>query len=60
MQRDERLRAGRPPLTVVPVVLGAGKPLFERPLPGPPMRLTASLPRPTGMVELRFEVRDRR
>lgn len=44
-------------VTVVPVVLGAGKPLFERPLPGPPMRLTASLPRPTGMIELRFEVR---
>jgi dihydrofolate reductase len=42
---------------VVPVVLGAGKPLFQRPLPGPPMRLTASLPRPSGMIELRFEVR---
>jgi dihydrofolate reductase len=44
-------------VTVVPVVLGAGKPLLERPLPGPPMRLTASLPRPSGMIELRFEVR---
>jgi dihydrofolate reductase len=44
-------------VTVVPVVLGAGKPLFERRLPGPPLRLTASLPRPSGMVELRFEVR---
>ena len=43
--------------TVVPVVLGAGKPLFERPLPGPPLRVTGSLPRPNGMVELRFEVR---
>ncbi len=43
--------------TVVPVVLGAGKPLFERPLPGPPMRLTASLPRPNGMVELHYDIR---
>ena len=43
-------------LTVVPVVLGAGKPVFDR-LPGPPMRLTASLPRRSGMIELRFEVR---
>jgi dihydrofolate reductase len=44
-------------VTVVPVVLGSGKPLFDRRLPGPPMRLTAALPRPSGMIELRFEVR---
>src|SRR5262245_40571609 len=30
-------------VTVVPVVLGAGKPLFDRRVPGPPMRLTESL-----------------
>jgi dihydrofolate reductase len=44
-------------VTVVPVILAAGKPLFERPVPGQPMRLTALLPRPSGMIELRFEVR---
>jgi dihydrofolate reductase len=41
-------------VTVVPVVLGAGKPLFERRLPGGPMRLTGVLPRASGMVELRY------
>jgi dihydrofolate reductase len=46
-------------VTVVPVVLGAGKPLFDRRLPGGPMRLTGALPRPTGMVELRYELVDR-
>ena len=44
-------------VTVVPVVLGAGKPLFDRRLPGPPMQLTDVLPRASGMVELRYEVR---
>ena len=44
-------------VTVVPVVLGAGKPLFDRRLPGGPMQLTDVLPRPSGMVELRYEVR---
>lgn len=44
-------------VTVVPVVLGTGKPLFDRRLPGAPMRLTAALPRPSGMIELRFDVR---
>jgi dihydrofolate reductase len=44
-------------VTVVPVVLGEGKPLFDRRLPGPPMQLTDVLPRPSGMVELRYEVR---
>jgi dihydrofolate reductase len=49
-------------VTVVPVVLGEGKPLFDRRLPGGPMRLTAVLPRPSGMVELRYaiEARERR
>jgi dihydrofolate reductase len=40
--------------TVVPVALGAGKPLFDRRLPGGPMRLMGVLPRPGGMVELRY------
>jgi dihydrofolate reductase len=44
-------------VTVVPVVLGAGKPLFDRCVPGPPMRLTEVLPRPSGMIELHFDVR---
>lgn len=44
-------------LTVVPVVLGAGKPLFERPLPGGPMQLTGTRTFGNGMVELRYAVR---
>lgn len=44
-------------VTVVPVVLGAGRPLFERRLPGGPMQLIGSRPFDSGMVELRFEVR---
>jgi dihydrofolate reductase len=43
-------------VTVVPVILGTGKPLFDRRLPGAPMRLTAALPRPSGMIELRYEI----
>jgi dihydrofolate reductase len=41
---------------VVPVVLGGGKQLFERCLPGGPMQLTGVLPRDNGMVELRYEI----
>jgi dihydrofolate reductase len=41
-------------VTVVPVVLGAGKPLLDRPLPGGPLQLTDVLPRSSGMVELRY------
>jgi dihydrofolate reductase len=44
-------------LTVVPVVLGQGKPLFDRRLPGGPMQLTGARPFSTGMVELRYEIR---
>jgi len=44
-------------VTVVPVVLGRGKPLFDERLPGDPMRLRAVLPRVNGMVELDYEVR---
>jgi dihydrofolate reductase len=44
-------------LTVVPVVLGAGKPLFDRRLPGGPMQLTGTRTFETGMVELRYQLR---
>jgi dihydrofolate reductase len=43
-------------ITVVPVVLGEGKPLFDRRLPGPPMQLVSTRAWDTGMVELRYEV----
>jgi dihydrofolate reductase len=46
-------------VTVVPVALGAGKPLFGEQLPGGPMRLMEVLPRASGMVELRYEIVDR-
>ena len=46
-------------LTVVPVALGEGKPLFDRALPGGPMQLTGTRTFATGMVELRYEL-DRR
>ncbi len=44
-------------LTVVPVLLGAGKPLFDRPPPGGPLQLTGTRPFVTGMVELRYELK---
>ncbi|MFL5870944.1 MAG: dihydrofolate reductase family protein, partial [Solirubrobacterales bacterium] len=43
-------------VTVVPVVLGEGKPLFDRRVADAPMRLTGALPRSNGMVELRYEL----
>lgn len=43
-------------VTVVPVVLGAGKRLFERPLPRDSMRLTGTRAFENGMVELRYEL----
>jgi dihydrofolate reductase len=43
-------------VTVVPVVLGTGKPLFDRGVGGEPMRLVGVLPRPSGMLELRYEL----
>ena len=43
-------------LTVVPVILGAGKPLFERPLPRGPMQFIGGTPYRNGMVELRYEL----
>jgi dihydrofolate reductase len=44
-------------VTIVPVVLGGGKPLFERRLAGA-MQLKGVLPRRNGMVELDYYVRD--
>src|SRR5262245_9941982 len=44
-------------VTVVPVVLGKGKPVFERRLPGGALQLTGVFPRANGMVELRYAVR---
>jgi dihydrofolate reductase len=41
-------------VTIVPVVLGDGKRLFDRRLPGGPMQLTGVFPRVNGMVELRY------
>ena len=44
-------------LTVVPVVLGGGKPLFDRRVPGGPIQLTGTRRFDSGMVELRYEIR---
>jgi dihydrofolate reductase len=44
-------------VTVVPVVLGEGKPLFDRRLPGGPMQLIGTRAFGSGMVELRYEIR---
>jgi dihydrofolate reductase len=44
-------------LTVVPVVLGGGKPLFERPIPDGPLRLRGIRAFRNGMVELRYTAR---
>jgi dihydrofolate reductase len=43
-------------LTVVPVVLAEGKPLFAEPVPGGPLKLTGTTVHRTGMVELRYEL----
>jgi dihydrofolate reductase len=43
-------------LTVVPVVIGEGKPLFGRPLSVPPMELQGTQVFGNGMVELRYTV----
>jgi dihydrofolate reductase len=44
-------------VTVVPVALGAGKPLFERRLPNGAMQLTGTRSFKNGMVELRYRIR---
>jgi dihydrofolate reductase len=43
-------------VTVLPVVLGEGKPLFDRRMPGGPMQLTACHAWDNGMVELSYAV----
>jgi dihydrofolate reductase len=43
-------------LTVVPVWLGAGKPLFDRPPQENPLQLTGTTAHRTGMVELRYSL----
>jgi dihydrofolate reductase len=43
-------------VTIVPVVLGEGKPLFDRRLPGGAMQLRGVFPRANGMVELRYAI----
>jgi hypothetical protein len=44
-------------VTLVPVVLGSGKPLFDRRLPGGPMQLIEARTFSSGMVGLTLEVR---
>jgi dihydrofolate reductase len=44
-------------VTVVPVVLGEGKPLFDRRLPGGPMQLLEARTHSSGMVGLTYEVK---
>jgi dihydrofolate reductase len=44
-------------VTVVPVVLGVGKPLFERRLSNGAMQLTGTRRFTNGMVELRYRIR---
>ncbi len=43
-------------VTVVPVILGGGKPLFERGLPGP-LQLLGAQPHANGMVQLSYGAR---
>jgi dihydrofolate reductase len=43
-------------VTVVPVVIGAGKPLFDDRLPGGPLQLLGTTVFGNGMVELRYAV----
>jgi hypothetical protein len=44
-------------VTIVPVELGEGKPLFDPCLPGGAMQLGCVFPRANEMVELRYAVR---
>ena len=43
-------------VTVVPVVLGEGKPLFDHRVPGGSLQLAGTRTFDTGMVELRYEI----
>ncbi len=45
-------------VTIVPVVLGEGKPLFDRRLPGGAMQLTGTRAFDTGMVEVRYAIKE--
>jgi dihydrofolate reductase len=45
-------------VTVVPVVLGEGKPLFDRRLAGAPLELLGTTVFGNGMVELRYARQD--
>ena len=47
-------------VTVVPVVLGEGKPLFDRRLPGGPMQLISARTFSSGMVGLTYEIKQPR
>jgi dihydrofolate reductase len=47
-------------VTVVPVVLGTGKPLFDQRLPGGPMQLMGTRVFDSGMVELRYSLEGER
>ena len=44
-------------VTIVPVVLSEGKPLFDRRLPGGPMQLIAARTTSSGLVGLTYEIR---
>lgn len=44
-------------LTVVPVALGAGKPIFDPDLADGPLRLLGTRTFTSGMVELRYNLR---
>lgn len=44
-------------VTLVPTVLGTGKPVFDRAVPDGPMALAGARPLDSGMVELRYELR---
>jgi dihydrofolate reductase len=44
-------------VTVVPVVLGEGKPLFDRGVPDGPMQLLGTRTHSSGMVSLNYEIR---
>jgi dihydrofolate reductase len=43
-------------VTVVPVVLGQGKPLFDRAVSGGPLQLTGAAPHANGMVALSYRL----
>ncbi|HEY1238070.1 MAG TPA: dihydrofolate reductase family protein [Solirubrobacterales bacterium] len=44
-------------VTLVPVALGEGKPLFDRRLPGGPMQLLGARTQASGMVSLNYEIK---